>query len=117
MLVGTPKEIKQDEFRVGMVPSAVRELVARGHDVVVETSAGAGIGVADEDYERVGARIAPDAQTVFATADMVVKVKEPQPDECRMLRPGPGAVHLPASRAGSGTGAVVAGVAMRRDRL
>jgi alanine dehydrogenase len=88
MLVGTPKEIKQDEFRVGMVPSAVRELVARGHDVVVETSAGAGIGLADEDYERVGARIAPDAKAVFTTADMVVKVKEPQPDECRMLRPG-----------------------------
>ncbi|MFW2404773.1 MAG: alanine dehydrogenase [Gammaproteobacteria bacterium] len=88
MLVGGPKEIKQDEYRVGLVPSSVRELIAKGHEVVIETQAGAGIGLEDEDYVRAGARIAPDARTVFATADMIVKVKEPQPDECRMLRPG-----------------------------
>lgn len=87
MLVGSPREIKQDEYRVGLVPASVRELVAHGHEVIIETQAGAGIGMTDADYERVGARIAPDAQTVFDTADMIVKVKEPQPVECRMLRP------------------------------
>ena len=88
MLVGAPKEIKQDEYRVGIVPSSVRELVAHGHDVVVESGAGAGIGMLDADYERAGASIAPDAKSVFDTADMIVKVKEPQPEECRMLREG-----------------------------
>jgi len=88
MLVGAPKEIKQDEYRVGIVPSSVRELVAHGHEVIVETQAGAGIGMSDEDYERAGAKIAPDAGSLFDVADMIVKVKEPQPGECRMLRAG-----------------------------
>jgi alanine dehydrogenase len=88
MLVGGPREIKQDEYRVGLVPSSVRELLAHGHEVVIETQAGAGIGLEDDDYVRAGASIAPDAKTVFDTADMIVKVKEPQPVECRMLRPG-----------------------------
>ena len=86
MLVGVPKEIKNHEYRVGMTPAGVRELVRYGHEVLVETMAGAAIGMEDEDYQRVGAKIADNAEEVFAAADMIVKVKEPQPEECRMLR-------------------------------
>ncbi len=86
MRVGVPKEIKAQEHRVGMTPPSVRELVHHGHEVVVETQAGSGIGFFDEDYERAGARILPNAAAVFESADMVVKVKEPQPSECAMLR-------------------------------
>lgn len=86
MLVGVPKEIKNHEYRVGLVPFAVRELVHHGHDVLVQTSAGAGIGVTDDDYREAGAKIANDAKSVFDAADMIVKVKEPQPVECEMLR-------------------------------
>ena len=88
MRIGVPKEIKVHEHRVGLVPAGVRELVAAGHSVLVETQAGAGIGVSDQDYMRAGATIAPDASAVFAASDLIVKVKEPQPEECRMLRPG-----------------------------
>jgi alanine dehydrogenase len=88
MRIGVPKEIKIHEYRVGLVPAAVRELVGSGHEVHVETGAGAGIGVTDEHYRAAGARIAPDAQSVFAAADMIVKVKEPQLAECARLRPG-----------------------------
>ena len=88
MLIGVPKEIKTHEYRVGLVPSSVRELVHHGHDVMIETNAGNGIGLTDEDYQAAGARIAPDAKTVFAEADMVIKVKEPQPVEIAMLREG-----------------------------
>jgi alanine dehydrogenase len=88
MRIGVPKEIKIHEYRVGLVPAAVRELVGSGHEVHVETGAGAGIGVTDEHYRAAGARIAPDAQSVFAAADMIVKVKEPQLVECARLRPG-----------------------------
>ncbi|MBM3598100.1 MAG: alanine dehydrogenase [Alphaproteobacteria bacterium] len=88
MLVGTPKEIKSNEYRVGLVPASVRELVHHGHKVVVETGAGAGIGVADSDYRAAGARIVTTAAEVFRRAELVVKVKEPQPVECAMLRPG-----------------------------
>ncbi len=88
MLVGVPKEIKVHEYRVGLIPSSVRELVHHGHQVIIETDAGAGIGFFNEDYERAGASIAADAAEVFAKADMVVKVKEPQPQECAMLREG-----------------------------
>jgi len=88
MLVGVPKEIKTQEYRVGLVPSSVRELVHHGHQVIIETNAGAGVGFFNEDYERAGATIAADAAEVFAKADMVVKVKEPQPKECAMLRDG-----------------------------
>ncbi|NKB39257.1 MAG: alanine dehydrogenase [Gammaproteobacteria bacterium] len=86
MLVGVPKEIKNHEYRVGMTPAGARELVRYGHEVMVESDAGSAIGMEDEDYARVGARIAGTAAEVFAEADMVVKVKEPQPEECMMLR-------------------------------
>ena len=88
MLVGVPKEVKVQEFRVGMVPASVREIVAHGHDVVVEIGAGAGIGMSDEAYQAAGARIANSAGEVFDTADMIVKVKEPQAGERKMLRAG-----------------------------
>ncbi|HYR25861.1 MAG TPA: alanine dehydrogenase, partial [Aquabacterium sp.] len=88
MLVGVPKEIKVREFRVGLVPSVVRELVHRGHTVLVESGAGAGIGASDADYRTAGAQIAPDAATVYAQGELIVKVKEPQAVERRLLRAG-----------------------------
>jgi alanine dehydrogenase len=88
MLVGVPKEIKVHEYRVGLTPGSVREMVAAGHAVLVERGAGTGIGMDDDAYIRAGARIADTAQQVFASADMIVKVKEPQPSEWGMLRPG-----------------------------
>ncbi len=88
MRIGVPREIKVQEHRVGLVPAGVRELVAAGHDVVVETHAGEGVGILDLQYEAAGARIARDAAEVFGCADLLVKVKEPQPDECRLLREG-----------------------------
>jgi alanine dehydrogenase len=88
MLVGVPKEIKNHEYRVGLVPSSVRELVHHGHKVLAETKAGEAIGFTDEDYRAAGAEIAPDAETVFAKAEMIVKVKEPQPVEYARLRKG-----------------------------
>ena len=87
MLVGVPKEIKTREFRVGLVPSSVAELVHRGHQVLVETNAGIGIGASDDEYRAAGADIAATAGDVFAKADMIVKVKEPQPDEWVQLSP------------------------------
>ncbi len=86
MRIGVPKEIKVHEYRVGLVPAGVRELTASGHAVLVETGAGAGIGVDDAQYRAAGASIAANAAEVFKQADMVVKVKEPQPQECAMLR-------------------------------
>jgi alanine dehydrogenase len=88
MLIGIPKEIKNNEYRVGMTPEGVREFVKRGHAVLVETNAGAGIGLTDEQYVAAGASVADTAEEVFARADMIVKIKEPQPAECRRLRPG-----------------------------
>ena len=88
MRIGTPKEIKNHEYRVGLTPAGVRELVAHGHEVLIETRAGGGIGLSDEQYRAAGAQIVGTAAEVFAQADMVVKVKEPQPAECRMLRAG-----------------------------
>jgi alanine dehydrogenase len=88
MRIGVPKEIKVHEYRVGLTPAAVAELTARGHQVLVETNAGAGIDFSDADYQAAGAEIATDAQTVFTTSDMIVKVKEPQLHECAWLRPG-----------------------------
>lgn len=87
MLVGVPREIKKNEYRVGLVPASVAELTAAGHDVLVETAAGSGIDFGDEDYVAAGARIAASAAEVFAQAEMIVKVKEPQPAEVAMLRP------------------------------
>jgi alanine dehydrogenase len=88
MLVGVPKEIKNHEYRVGLTPPSVHELVARGHQVMVQAGAGAEIGLSDAQYQAAGASIAGDARAIFAQADMIVKVKEPQPGECAMLRPG-----------------------------
>ena len=87
MRIGVPKEIKNHEYRVGMTPPAVRELTARGHVVLVETQAGEAIGLHDEMYARVGAKILPNADDVFAAADMIVKVKEPQAVEIARLKP------------------------------
>ncbi|MCP4996705.1 MAG: alanine dehydrogenase [Gammaproteobacteria bacterium] len=88
MLVGLPKEIKNNEFRVGLTPAGVRELVMAGHQVLVQASAGTGVGWSDELYQASGASIAADAAEVFERAEMIVKVKEPQPNECKMLRKG-----------------------------
>jgi len=88
MLIGVPKEIKVHEYRVGLTADSVREFVSHGHNVLVETAAGAGIGCSDEDYIAAGARIADDAERVFAESEMIVKVKEPQAVERKMLRKG-----------------------------
>ena len=88
MKIGCPKEIKVHEYRVGLVPAGVRELVAAGHEVMVEANAGAGIGIVDDAYRAAGATVVPDAKTVFASSDLVVKVKEPQLPECAQLRRG-----------------------------
>jgi alanine dehydrogenase len=88
MKVGVPKEIKTLEFRVGMTPAGVQEVISDGHEVIVETNAGAGIGVTDADYQATGATVVATPEEVFAAADMIVKVKEPQLNECAMLRPG-----------------------------
>ena len=86
MRIGVPTEIKNREFRVGLVPDSVKELTARGHSVLVQSGAGAGIGSDDDAYRAVGAEIAPDAASVFANSEMIVKVKEPQEVEWKMLR-------------------------------
>jgi alanine dehydrogenase len=88
MRIGVPKEIKNHEYRVGLTPASVRELVAQGHEVIVERSAGGGIGAGDADYEAAGARIVAKAAEVFAQAEMIVKVKEPQAGERALLGPG-----------------------------
>ena len=88
MRVGVPKEVKIHEYRAGLVPASVRELVRNGHQVLVEAGAGAAIGFPDEAYAAAGAAIAPDAAAVFAQSEMVVKVKEPRPEEWRALRRG-----------------------------
>ncbi len=87
MLIGVPKEIKNNEYRVGLVPGSVRELTANGHQVIVQSRAGAGIGFDDAVYAQAGAKIVETAAEIYQTADMIVKVKEPQIEECKMLRP------------------------------
>jgi alanine dehydrogenase len=102
MRVGVPKEIKTQEDRVGLVPAAVRELTARGHSVLVQRGAGAGVGFSDDAYSAAGAEVSDTAAAVFATAELVVKVKEPQPDEIAALRPDQVLftyLHLAADRA------------------
>lgn len=86
MLIGVPKEIKNHEYRVGMVPASARELISHGHQVMIETNAGSGIGFSDEDYRAVGATIKTTAEEIFAEADMIVKVKEPLAEERARLR-------------------------------
>jgi alanine dehydrogenase len=88
MLIGLPKEIKNHEYRVGLTPASVRELTRHGHQVLVQKGAGEGIGMSDAQYVAAGATLSDDAAKVFAQAEMIVKVKEPQPAECAMLRPG-----------------------------
>ena len=88
MLVGVPREIKNNEYRVGLLPAGVRELIEHGHEVMVETAAGEGIGFSDDDYRGAGARIAGTAAEIFAEADLVIKVKEPQAVERAQLREG-----------------------------
>lgn len=88
MRIGVPKELKVHEYRVGLVPSSVHELTRAGHEVVIETNAGVGAGITDEAYRKVGAEIVDTADEIFAVAELVVKVKEPQPVERKKLRPG-----------------------------
>ena len=88
MFIGVPKEIKADEYRVGLTPATVRELTARGHQVAVETMAGAGAGITDEEYIAAGAEIIADADQIFQHAELIVKVKEPLASERKRLRPG-----------------------------
>ncbi|MGQ0528673.1 MAG: alanine dehydrogenase [Panacagrimonas sp.] len=87
MRIGTPREIKVHEYRVGLTPAGVSELVAHGHEVFIETGAGAGSGFDDEDYRKRGAQILGSAAAVFDHAELILKVKEPQPQECARLRP------------------------------
>jgi alanine dehydrogenase len=101
MIIGVPKEIKGQEYRVALLPSAAYQLIKRGHQVVVEKNAGAGAGYPDADYSQAGATMVSDHTTVFEKADMIVKVKEPQPSEYPLLRPGQilfTYLHLAASR-------------------
>ncbi len=88
MIIGVPKEIKDSEYRVAMVPAGVEILTKAGHTVLIETGAGRGTGIADEEYAQAGARILPDARNVWAEADMIVKVKEPLPQEYPLIRRG-----------------------------
>jgi len=86
MLVGVPKEIKPQECRVGLVPASIREIIRAGGKVIVEKNAGMGIGITDEDYQNAGAEVVDTAEEIFERAELIVKVKEPQPVECRRLR-------------------------------
>ena len=88
MIIGVPKEIKTEEYRVGMTPAGVRELTSRNHSVLVQSGAGAGVGFSDSGYEQAGARVVSDRDKVYAEADLIVKVKEPQLEECALLRAG-----------------------------
>src|SRR5215813_3047704 len=88
MIIGVPKEIKDQEYRVGLPPSAAYQLIKRGHRVLVEKGAGAGAGFPDSDYEAAGTKIVADGAAVFAEGEVIVKVKEPQPAEYARLRPG-----------------------------
>lgn len=102
MKIGVPKEIKNHEYRVGLTPASVRELTTSGHSVIIEKDAGVGIGCRDTDYSDAGAVVVPDANSVFAEVDCIVKVKEPQLSECAMLRAGQIVftyLHLAADRA------------------
>ena len=117
MRIGVPTEIKSNEFRVGLVPGSVRELVAKGHEVIVQSGAGAGIFADDAAYEKAGARIVPTADAVFADAEMIVKVKEPQTAEWEHAEAAPDPVHLSAPGTRSGPGPGPDAVRRHRDRL
>jgi len=101
MIIAVPKEVKEQEYRVALLPSAAYQLIKRGHQVLVERGAGAGAGFPDRDYEQAGAEMLPDAAPLFERGELVVKVKEPQPEEYALLRPGQilfTYLHLAASR-------------------
>ena len=86
MLIGVPKEIKNQEYRIGLTPAGVSELVSAGHRVMIERDGGVGVGLNDADYVAAGAEIIVSAEEIFSRAELVIKVKEPQPSECKMLR-------------------------------
>ena len=88
MLIGIPKEIKNNEYRIGITPAGVRELISHGHSVMVQRDGGTAIGLLNEQYVAAGATLIDTPEEIFATAEMIIKVKEPQPEECKMLRPG-----------------------------
>ena len=88
MLIGVPKEIKNHEYRVGLTPSSVMELVKHGHNILIQHDAGAGVDFSDDQYISAGAEIVSTAEEIFARGEMIIKVKEPQPHECKMLREG-----------------------------
>src|SRR5690242_154247 len=88
MIIGVPKEIKEQEYRVALLPSAAYQLIKRGHNVLVEKAAGAGAGYPDADYTRAGATLLDNHAAVFEKSELVVKVKEPLPSEYGLLRPG-----------------------------
>jgi alanine dehydrogenase len=101
MIIGVPKETKDQEYRVALLPSAAYQLIRRGHQVIVERGAGTGTGYFDTDYEQAGANLVDDHQAVFEKGDLIVKVKEPLPSEYPLLRPGQllfTYLHLAASR-------------------
>ncbi len=102
MLIGVPKEIKDNEFRVGLTPSSVAELVHNGHAVLVQSGAGVGSGLGDEEYVAAGATIVNGPGEIFERADMIVKVKEPLSAERKLLRQRADPVHLPSPRARPG---------------
>src|SRR5579859_1891226 len=102
MIIGVPKEIKDDEYRVALLPSAAYQLIKRGHQMLVGRGAGAGAGYPDADYEQAGATLVADPRQIFEKADLIVKVKEPQPSESPLLRRGQilfTYLHLAANRA------------------
>ena len=98
MRIGVTKEIKADEYRVGLVPATIKELTAKGHDVMVQTLAGEGAGISDDDYAAAGARVVANADEIFSRAQLLVKVKEPLGGERKKLRRGHSASILPAHR-------------------
>jgi alanine dehydrogenase len=99
MIVGVPKEVKDHEARVGLLPSGATALVEAGHRVLVQSDAGLGSSLTDQEYREAGAEIVAGAAEVWAGSDLVVKVKEPQPSEYPLLPSGPDSIHLPASGA------------------
>ena len=117
MIIGVPKEVKDHETRVGLVPSGVVALREAGHEVLVETRAGDGSAIPDREYTQAGAGIAQSAAEVWRKADLVVKVKEPQPSEYGFLRPGPDPVHLSASGAAARTDRPAARIQSQRRGL
>ena len=117
MRVGVPTEIKPDEYRVAITPAGVRELCSRGHVVLIQAGAGLGSAISDEQFAAQGATIVDGADALFAGAELILKVKEPQASEVALLRRAPHPVHLPASRGRARPGRGVAPLASDVHRL